>query len=83
MRTDIRKPAKSDKTPRRKKHAEQQSDAMDLFASPKRQKSDGEIGFLSYSNKCIRSIVCLLNDIACHKVHDIRVYLIKNYGTFM
>ncbi|XP_029049621.1 HMG box-containing protein 4 isoform X3 [Osmia bicornis bicornis] len=40
MHTNIRKPAKSEKTPRRKKLAEQQSDAMDMFVTPKRQKND-------------------------------------------
>ena len=43
MQADIRKPAK---TPRRKKDTEQLSGAMDLFASPKRQKTDGERSFL-------------------------------------
>ncbi|CAL7942654.1 unnamed protein product [Xylocopa violacea] len=40
MHANVRKPAKSEKTPRRKKLAEQQSDAMDMFVTPKRQKSD-------------------------------------------
>ncbi|XP_034184878.1 uncharacterized protein LOC117606486 isoform X3 [Osmia lignaria lignaria] len=40
MHTNIRKPAKSEKTPRRKKLTEQQSDAMDMFVTPKRQKND-------------------------------------------
>ncbi|KAG7213983.1 hypothetical protein KM043_001357 [Ampulex compressa] len=40
MQTNIRKPAESEKTPRRKKLTEQQNDAMDMFVSPKRQKSD-------------------------------------------
>ncbi|XP_076236394.1 uncharacterized protein LOC143180511 isoform X3 [Calliopsis andreniformis] len=40
MQANVRKPAKSEKTPRRKKLAEQQSDAMDMFVTPKRQKND-------------------------------------------
>ncbi|XP_025159262.1 HMG box-containing protein 4 isoform X3 [Harpegnathos saltator] len=46
----VRKPAKSVKTPRSGKHADQRKDAMDMFGSPKRQKNDGEIGF--------RRVVC-------------------------
>lgn len=45
MRANIRKPAKSEKTPRRKKLREQRNDAMDMFVTPKRQKNDGEISF--------------------------------------
>ncbi|XP_012271032.1 HMG box-containing protein 4 isoform X2 [Orussus abietinus] len=45
MQAHIRKPAKSEKAPRRKKLPEQLSGAMDLFVSPKRQKSDGERHF--------------------------------------
>lgn len=41
MPSEIRKPAKNDKTPRRKKPEDQLSGAMDLFASPKRPKVDG------------------------------------------
>ncbi|CAL7942659.1 unnamed protein product [Xylocopa violacea] len=44
MHANVRKPAKSEKTPRRKKLAEQQSDAMDMFVTPKRQKSDEVTG---------------------------------------
>ncbi|KAG7213982.1 hypothetical protein KM043_001357 [Ampulex compressa] len=44
MQTNIRKPAESEKTPRRKKLTEQQNDAMDMFVSPKRQKSDEVTG---------------------------------------
>ncbi|XP_015601259.1 HMG box-containing protein 4 isoform X2 [Cephus cinctus] len=44
MQAEIRKPAKSEKTPRRKKHSEQLSGAMDLFVSPKRQKTDEVTG---------------------------------------
>ncbi|XP_012173092.1 HMG box-containing protein 4 isoform X3 [Bombus terrestris] len=40
MRANIRKPAKSEKTPRRKKLREQRNDAMDMFVTPKRQKND-------------------------------------------
>ncbi|XP_031830274.1 uncharacterized protein LOC116426006 isoform X3 [Nomia melanderi] len=41
MQTSVHKPAKSEKTPRRKRLiTEQQSDAMDMFVTPKRQKSD-------------------------------------------
>ncbi|CAK9817809.1 HMG box-containing protein 4 [Anthophora plagiata] len=40
MHANVRKPAKSEKTPRRKKIVKQQSDAMDMFVTPKRQKSD-------------------------------------------
>ncbi|OAD53967.1 HMG box-containing protein 4 [Eufriesea mexicana] len=40
MHANVRKPAKSEKTPRRKKLAEQQNDAMDMFVTPKRQKND-------------------------------------------
>ncbi|XP_017787463.1 PREDICTED: HMG box-containing protein 4 isoform X3 [Habropoda laboriosa] len=40
MHATVRKPAKSEKTPRRKKIVKQQSDAMDMFVTPKRQKSD-------------------------------------------
>ncbi|XP_011153692.1 HMG box-containing protein 4 isoform X6 [Harpegnathos saltator] len=36
----VRKPAKSVKTPRSGKHADQRKDAMDMFGSPKRQKND-------------------------------------------
>lgn len=42
MQSDVRKPAKSEKTPRRKKLSEQLSGAMDLFTTPKRPKVDGE-----------------------------------------
>lgn len=46
MQSEIHKPAKSEKTPRRKnKIPEQVSGAMDLFVSSKRQKTDGEQGF--------------------------------------
>ncbi|KAF3422687.1 hypothetical protein E2986_06789 [Frieseomelitta varia] len=40
MRANIRKPAKSEKTPRRNKLAEQRNNAMDMFVTPKRQKND-------------------------------------------
>ncbi|XP_043602178.1 HMG box-containing protein 4 isoform X3 [Bombus pyrosoma] len=40
MRANVRKPAKSEKTPRRKKPREQRNDAMDMFVTPKRQKND-------------------------------------------
>ncbi|XP_012342754.1 HMG box-containing protein 4 isoform X3 [Apis florea] len=40
MHANVRKPAKSEKTPRRKKLVEQQSNAMDMFVTPKRQKND-------------------------------------------
>ncbi|XP_076664396.1 uncharacterized protein LOC143366859 isoform X3 [Andrena cerasifolii] len=42
MQTNVHKPAKSEKTPRRKKLTvtEQQNDAMDMFVTPKRQKND-------------------------------------------
>lgn len=45
MQTNIRKPAKSEKTPRRKKLPTEErpartEDAMDMFVSPKRQKND-------------------------------------------
>ncbi|XP_060830091.1 HMG box-containing protein 4 isoform X3 [Bombus pascuorum] len=40
MRANVRKPAKSEKTPRRKKLREQRNDAMDMFVTPKRQKND-------------------------------------------
>lgn len=45
MHTNVRKPAKSERTPRRKKLLQQESDAMDMFVTPKRPKSDGEISF--------------------------------------
>ncbi|XP_015433502.1 PREDICTED: HMG box-containing protein 4 isoform X2 [Dufourea novaeangliae] len=45
MQTNIHKPAKSDKTPRRKKLIpEPQSNAMDMIVTPKRQKSDEVTG---------------------------------------
>ncbi|KAK0086566.1 hypothetical protein PV325_002970 [Microctonus aethiopoides] len=40
MQTEICKPAKSEKTPRRKRVNDQLSGAMDSFASPKRPKTD-------------------------------------------
>lgn len=40
MRANIHKPAKSEKTPRRNKLAEQRNDTMDMFVTPKRQKND-------------------------------------------
>ncbi|XP_068985777.1 HMG box-containing protein 4-like isoform X3 [Bombus flavifrons] len=40
MRANVRKPAKSEKTPRRKKLRQQRNDAMDMFVTPKRQKND-------------------------------------------
>ncbi|XP_071874291.1 uncharacterized protein isoform X3 [Bombus fervidus] len=40
MRANVRKPAKSEKTPRRKKLRDQRNDAMDMFVTPKRQKND-------------------------------------------
>ncbi|XP_074111583.1 uncharacterized protein LOC141535521 isoform X1 [Cotesia typhae] len=40
MPSEIRKPAKNDKTPRRKKPDDQLTGAMDMFASPKRPKVD-------------------------------------------
>ncbi|KAK1117523.1 hypothetical protein K0M31_016558 [Melipona bicolor] len=40
MRANIRKPAKSEKTPRRNKLAEQRNNTMDMFVTPKRQKND-------------------------------------------
>ncbi|XP_017877656.1 HMG box-containing protein 4 isoform X2 [Ceratina calcarata] len=44
MHATVRKPAKVGKTPRRKKLGEQQSDAMDMFLTPKRQKNDEVTG---------------------------------------
>ncbi|XP_032683187.1 HMG box-containing protein 4 isoform X3 [Odontomachus brunneus] len=44
MRRYICKPARSDKTPRRGRHADQGKDAMDMFGSPKRQKNDEVTG---------------------------------------
>ncbi|KAK9298944.1 hypothetical protein QLX08_007868 [Tetragonisca angustula] len=44
MRANIRKPAKSEKTPRRNKLAEQRNNAMDMFVTPKRQKNDEVTG---------------------------------------
>ncbi|XP_003492941.1 HMG box-containing protein 4 isoform X1 [Bombus impatiens] len=40
MRANVRKPAKSERTPRHKKLRQQRNDAMDMFVTPKRQKND-------------------------------------------
>lgn len=61
MQANVHKPAKSEKTPRRKKLAGQQSDAMDMFVTPKRQKNDGEIDQRSFctGDRFGRSVACI------------------------
>ncbi|KAK9298945.1 hypothetical protein QLX08_007868 [Tetragonisca angustula] len=51
MRANIRKPAKSEKTPRRNKLAEQRNNAMDMFVTPKRQKNDDDFADNKYKRQ--------------------------------
>ncbi|XP_014300511.1 HMG box-containing protein 4 isoform X2 [Microplitis demolitor] len=72
MPSEIRKPAKNDKTPRRKKPEDQLSGAMDLFASPKRPKVD-EVTGVSRSGRVRKKSSKLMDfespdDLADHKL---------------
>lgn len=84
MQANVHKPAKSEKTPRRKKLAvtEQQSDAMDMFVTPKRQKNDGEIGihFVRGIDLVDRLLVLLVS--ACSITHDLRAF-VENLSIFL
>lgn len=72
MQANVHKPAKSEKTPRRKKLAGQQSDAMDMFVTPKRQKNDGEISVHFVRGIDLVDQLLVLLVYACSITHDLR-----------